>query len=273
MKIQYLGTAAAEGYPAIYCQCEACEKARELGGKDIRTRSQAIVDDKILIDFPADTYMHSLIHNVRLDKVRTCIITHDHHDHLYPADAGTRYGCNAHMKEESTLTFYGTAPSMAKIRLSIKGQVGPRIATEVIRPFEPFEAEGYKITPLRARHDVYCDPVIYLIEKDGKVLFYAHDTGDILEETFDYIEKNVKHIDFASFDCCGNETHIMVSHMNTETVVYAKERLEKMGVIDKNTICYVNHYSHNINRTHQELCDEMNKKGFGVSYDGEIVEF
>ena len=87
MKIQYLGTAAAEGYPALFCQCDSCERARELGGKDIRTRCQALVDDKILIDFPADTYMHALLHGFCLDKIETCLITHNHSDHLYPADA------------------------------------------------------------------------------------------------------------------------------------------------------------------------------------------
>ena len=51
MKIQYLGTAAAEGIPAIFCDCKTCQKARKLGGKEIRTRSQAIIDDRLLIDF------------------------------------------------------------------------------------------------------------------------------------------------------------------------------------------------------------------------------
>lgn len=60
MKIQYLGTAAAEGIPAIFCECDTCKKARSLGGRNIRTRSQAIIDENVLIDFPADTYMHFL---------------------------------------------------------------------------------------------------------------------------------------------------------------------------------------------------------------------
>ena len=31
MKLTYLGTAAAEGLPALFCNCEFCQKARELG--------------------------------------------------------------------------------------------------------------------------------------------------------------------------------------------------------------------------------------------------
>ena len=49
MKIKYLGTAAAEAFPAIFCNCKYCEEARELGGKNIRTRSQSLVNDDLLI--------------------------------------------------------------------------------------------------------------------------------------------------------------------------------------------------------------------------------
>ena len=49
MKFQYLGTAAAEGIPAFVCNCENCVRSREIGGRALRTRSQAIVDGKLLI--------------------------------------------------------------------------------------------------------------------------------------------------------------------------------------------------------------------------------
>ncbi len=39
MKLKYLGTAAAEGIPALFCNCKHCASARELSGKNIRTRS------------------------------------------------------------------------------------------------------------------------------------------------------------------------------------------------------------------------------------------
>ncbi|MCI9662064.1 MAG: hypothetical protein HFI80_11120, partial [Lachnospiraceae bacterium] len=66
MEIQYLGTAAAEGLPALFCGCEICKKARKAGGKEVRTRTQSIVDAKILIDFPPDTYTHALAYSLQL---------------------------------------------------------------------------------------------------------------------------------------------------------------------------------------------------------------
>ena len=78
MKIKFLGTAAAEGIPGIFCDCDTCEKARKNGGEFIGTRSQSVVDNKILIDFPPDTYHHILTHGLKLHKIHTLIITHPH---------------------------------------------------------------------------------------------------------------------------------------------------------------------------------------------------
>ena len=51
MKIKYLGTGAAEGIPAIFCNCSICKNAKNMKGKEIRTRCQAIIDEEIIIDF------------------------------------------------------------------------------------------------------------------------------------------------------------------------------------------------------------------------------
>ena len=56
MKLKYYGTGGGAGIPEIFCDCRVCRHAREVGGKDIRTRSQAVIDDKISIDFPVDTF-------------------------------------------------------------------------------------------------------------------------------------------------------------------------------------------------------------------------
>lgn len=82
MKIKYLGTGAFEGMPALFCGCEVCKRARAAGGKNIRSRSQALVNDELLLDFNADTCMHFQRYGLDLGKVRACLITHSHCDHL-----------------------------------------------------------------------------------------------------------------------------------------------------------------------------------------------
>ena len=48
MKITYLGTAASEGWPAEFCECDICRAAMKRGGRDLRLRSCALIDDDLL---------------------------------------------------------------------------------------------------------------------------------------------------------------------------------------------------------------------------------
>ena len=59
MKITYYGTSASEAWPALFCECEACRLARKYGGKNVRSRSQTLIDDTLLLDFPPDTNYHA----------------------------------------------------------------------------------------------------------------------------------------------------------------------------------------------------------------------
>ena len=54
MKFQYLGTAAAEDFPAVFCNCEYCQKARELGGKFLSADDYAFVFDRISSELGAN---------------------------------------------------------------------------------------------------------------------------------------------------------------------------------------------------------------------------
>ena len=83
MKIKYLGTGASEGIPGLFCHCPVCEYARRQGGKEIRTRAQAMVNEDILLDFGPDTYLHLLRYQLDLAKIRACLVTHTHGDHLF----------------------------------------------------------------------------------------------------------------------------------------------------------------------------------------------
>ena len=60
MKIQYWGTAAAEGVPGIFCSCDTCKAARIKKGRCVRTRSQLLINDDLLVDFGPDTFAHTL---------------------------------------------------------------------------------------------------------------------------------------------------------------------------------------------------------------------
>lgn len=91
MKVTYLGTAAAERVPAIFCNCRICRHAMEKKGREIRTQTQALLDDgKLLIDFPGDSYLHRLSGRVDYNRVEALLLTHWHSDHFYGEDLAYR---------------------------------------------------------------------------------------------------------------------------------------------------------------------------------------
>ena len=280
MKIQFLGTAAAEGVPAIFCDCENCQRSRERGGRNIRTRSQALIDDNILVDFPADTYMHFLKHQVPLSKIKTCIVTHSHSDHLYPAEIEMRKEGFAHVASEEPLTFY-------------VGESGYQMLTEVIRhadisdqdvkvvmiePFVPFEAEGYRITPLRASHAEETSPVVFVVEKDGKKLLYCHDTGNLCEESIAALRAVTKEkpLQLVSLDCteANNAVVPYVGHLNIAMGADLRQAFLDDGIADENTVFILNHFSHNAKDVvYDNFVTIAEREGFLVSYDSMEYEF
>ncbi len=278
MKIQYLGTAAAEGVPGLFCQCDNCVKARALGGKNIRTRSQSLIDGRLLIDFPADTYHHAITYGIDMATIRTCLITHDHGDHLYPLDiANRKAGMEAHLKEEVPLCFYGPRPACEKLN-AVAQRVNlietGRIQIQEIKPFLPFVAEGYTVTPLKAAHAERCEPVIYLIEKDGKSLLYGNDTGLFPEETWDYLKTCGVSFDLVSLDCTiGLWNGGWGMHMNLVEIRQTVDRMQEYNLVDDHTVLVANHFAHQSCGTYEELKAAADEIGFLTSYDGMTVEF
>lgn len=276
MKLQYLGTAAAEGVPGMFCTCDVCRKSMSAGGRNIRTRSQSIIDKKLLIDFPADTYWHMMTHGIPLSDIHTCLITHSHSDHLYPADLEMRSkGMAPIMHEEKPIVFYADESGYNMIMKTIEKfglDKQGRVLCEKISPFEPFEAEGYCIIPLRASHDPASTPVIFIIEKDGKRILYANDTGMFSAETWDYLKNYGKHMDLISLDCTMINGDSYWGHLNFDDCIKTRDMLREMGMVDNETVCVLNHFSHNGGLTYDELCEKAEKQGFLTSYDGMKIE-
>lgn len=275
MKIKFYGTAAAEGVPALYCTCPTCEHARKSGGKDVRTRSQTLVNDDLLLDFPADTYLHVLQGGLPLHNIRHILITHAHSDHLYPGDISMRGPGFSNLDESKTLHIYGGSGVGKEL---IKNEIIPVLMerniiqfTEV-QAFRAFTAGEYRVTPLKADHGTE-NPYIYLIEKEGKSLLYAHDTGYFPEETMEFLKQWNKTVDLASFDCCYSLKHCEKGHMGFDEVRTMEARLKEIGVIDEKTVRCINHFSHNNGLSYEEMNEYARTYGYLTTYDGMETEF
>lgn len=277
MKIRYLGTAAAEGWPALFCTCAACQTAAKRGGKNIRTRSQAVLDDRLLIDFPPDTYHHVLTGNLStLPQIQTLLVTHAHSDHFYPEDLMMRAWPYLLQEDTQKLTVYGNDAVQAQFNRAHKDDYNSRLAEYVtfrhILPYTPFEtAEGYTATALLANHNRAEACYIYLIEKDAKAMLYAHDTGLFPEATWDYLKG--RRLNLVSYDCTHGNEKEGTNHMGFPDIYACRQRLAEIGCVDAATIHVANHFSHGGGILHEEM-ETMNQgKNLLISYDGMTVAF
>lgn len=270
MKIKYLGTAAAEGIPGIFCDCDLCENARKIGGKEIRTRSQAVIDDTgLLIDFGMDTYLHCLSYGLRMDKINNVIITHSHQDHFYPEELLFRAEGFANVKEKP-LNFYGSSKVIEKAKNSLPDEFlnykgSNSVVFHTISAFKPILIDKYTVTPLLATHDNNEECFIFIIDDGLKKILYGNDTGLFPEKTMQYI-KNIK-FDLVSFDCTFGGKSEGTNHMGLPDNVEMKKRLIESNCIKEDTIFVVTHFSHNSENTHQQIVEIADQFGFITAFD------
>ena len=284
MRLTYLGTAAAEAAPALFCRCEHCLYARKVMGREIRTRSGAILDGVIKLDFGPDSYMQELKYGLDYSRVHSLLITHSHEDHFDLSEVLCRREVCAHLPEgEPPMTVYGNA----KVGEMLRGRMGDMLAFRRLTTFETVDVEGYQVTPLQAVHCVNRDggeyPVayrgktlfrweeafIYLIEKDGQRLLYAHDTDELTEDNIAFLRE--KRLDLVSLDCTNGYLEVeYVGHMGAQDDLNMRARLMDAGAADENTVFVANHFSHNGLKPFAVM-EEM-LPGFRVAYDGMTVE-
>ena len=276
MKVTILGTGAAEGIPALFCNCDTCRRARAAGGRDFRTRTQALVDDDLVIDFPPETFVHLSQAAVDASGIRTVLVTHTHGDHFYPAELLNRVRAYAHDPTAETLDFYGNADAAAVSAglFSCEGLAG-RARFSVVRPYETFAAGRYTVTALPAIHTHPEQSLLYLIESDDGALLWGTDSayfgGDY--GILGFLTRRGVKLDMVFLDCtralCEPDPG---RHMNAAQVAALAGEMRALGLTDERTFVAATHFSHNGGATCEDLRAFFAPRGIEVAYDGMCVD-
>ncbi len=280
MKIQYYGTGAGAGIPEIFCSCRVCNDARERRGKNIRTRSQAVIDDRLSIEFPVDTFLHTVYGGLDMRKIRHVLITHNHHDHFLPQDVLSRP-----VGYDEPVCFYSGERSIKGLKKMVDAleeayRSGTRIRTcnfrvecKTLQMYEPVAILDYEVIPLRARHAEDLDGLNFIIRSGEKHILWAHDTGLFHTVVWEYLKQSEIAFDFVSLDCTLKRgVQITKSHMDLDGCRQTAERLRKQGNLKEHAIIALSHIGHLVERTHDELEAEAAEYGMIVAYDGMVME-
>ncbi len=285
MKLQFLGTGAAEGVPAVFCDCSTCREARLRGEKEFHTRSQLLIDDELSIDFPPDSYYHSLRFGVELNSLKYILITHSHMDHFYAHDFILRGYKYAYGLPPYKLQIFGNL-EVKKVfeectRRELRDDVAEGLEFIELLPFSPFSfgSNGeYTVFPLKAQHSKTETALVFLLQKGNKTYLHLADTGLLPTESVDELEKYLrsknKKIDFITFDCTFlfREAGAISRHMGlTENKILRSEFLRR-GLVDENTRYAITHYSHNSAPFSENLQKAEREYGVIAAYDGCTVK-
>ena len=282
MNLTFLGTAAANAYPEAFCQCPHCTGARTLGGPSLRKRSAALIDDDLLIDLGPDIMTASFLHRRPLTKVRYCLQTHAHADHLDTSHFLSRspgYGVIGAPR----LHFYASAGTlhMAAQLLArdcapasfFDSEIGERLNLTLhqIEPLQSFSVGRYQVTAFPANHDPTVDPLLYAIQADGRSIFYGTDTASLPQETWQGFHQHNLQFDLVILDHTYGPNETSSDHLCARQFIAHVARMREEGLLADDAQVFATHIAHEGNPVHPELAAFAARHDYQVAYDGLTV--
>ncbi|MBQ4075897.1 MAG: hypothetical protein IJD39_11945 [Clostridia bacterium] len=294
MKLTFLGTAAAEMYPAPFCQCPHCTQARKEGGKNIRANSAALIDDDILLDMNVTSHYVAARLGISLAGVRHLLVTHPHTDHFEPDRLRWRRTTakgvppfdpaaglwSARFTETPEMTIHGNA----YVRERLDGVILPEVKAtaeydfhfELIEEGKWQDCGDFAFLPLRSNHGKQEGMAhTYLIRRGGKTLFYCTDCGGFDPDQLDILAR--QKIDLVVMEgtfglgAYANEDAPLPTgkgHMNLKKNEVLRAFLLDHGCITPDTPCILTHLCPHYTPPHAQFEKIARQSGFGVAYDG-----
>ena len=274
MKLKFLGTAAAEAVPALFCECEVCSYAKKFGGKDVRRRCSYLLDDDTMIDFGPDSNWQVNEFNIDLLKIKRIIVTHSHSDHLDGKEFLWRHAGYSQVSQKLKIL---ADESTHKLICQSTGADYEKLFLEevLLQPGIKVVEDDITILPVRANHDPKACPLNYIISRNGKNLLIANDTGWWSDESWEILKNSGIRLDMAVIEACGALKYPgwKHSHLSGDTCVEMRDELKKIGLIHDKTICVTNHFSHDGAPIHEKMEEFFNKNDIIVAYDGLTIDF
>ncbi len=290
MKITFLGTAAAEGYPDPFCRCDNCEGARKVGGRALRKRASALIDDQLLIDFGPDLLPASQIHNLPLADIRYAAQTHAHDDHLFPDNF--IYRTDRCMAEGVHDIEYAVSPFVArKIKEALVqhfrsgDDLGKnhfpsfRMDLVIQQQWEAVEFGPYELLAIPAVHAPGTEARILgirrksgLLHHGGKSLLYATDTAPMPDGVWERVADEGWAFDLVVMDCTHGTKQNSAVHHSLASMQQERERMREAGVVKDGARFIAHHFTHHSTPLPDELDRLAEKGGYEIAYDGMTVE-
>lgn len=274
MDFMFLGSAAAEGIPAIFCNCPVCNEARKRGGREMRGRTAYAWGESVRIDFGPDSLWQEQRYNLRSENLRHLLVTHSHEDHLDSHLLDYRRPGFSVVPEANILNIYGN-PGVGK---AIRNTLGRdydscRLNFVELEYFKPCSVpeENMVIHPLIADHMPSEKPMIYVIERNGQTILIGNDTGYFPDDDWTYLANKKFHFNLVILDCTMGKNDCRRGHMGAPATVEIFDRIRKENWTAPECRMVVNHFSHNGGWLQDDFESFFAPHEVEVGFDGKII--
>jgi len=251
--IKFLGTGAAEGIPAINCDCAHCTRARNEGGKLVRERNAILFSlpgYELLIDCAPD--IRSLINKYHITRLDGILATRSRYDHMG--------GIKEFEYWPGGLDFLAEDSLFEAIKREHWTEMLDAVMFHI--PYYPGASlyfSGFSIIPFAAR---LRQPIFGISVKEGNArVVYTSDTPVRLTN---YARRVMWQCDLLIVNTPTFDT-VSGNHITTVEAIELMKRVEAKQMI----LTYINHK----NKPHDELEEFVSQfQGVTVAYDGMVTE-
>ncbi len=177
----FMGTGAGCGVPAFFCDCPACEEAREnpeLARGDCGVMVSG--NERTLIDTPPDIRRYFEREDVK--EIDNLLFTHWHYDHV--GGLG-ELEYMVQLRTKRPIPTYASPYTLESIGKEFEYMMYC-VATAPLQPDQVLVLDDVSYTPLPVTHAL--GTYGYLIETEDTRLFYASDTAKLPPETAERIQ-------------------------------------------------------------------------------------
>ncbi len=259
MKLLFLGTGAAQNHITPESQIQ----------DGARRGSTLLIDGTILIDVSIQSFDFSKKLGLDTSAVTDIFITHTHDDHYAPSSL-LKYAAEAKVK----INLWCHRGAVEHLLLDETQAQAVNICP--LEVGETVETNNARVTALAANHIVSGDeqPLHYIIERNGKKLFYGCDGGWFLGQTWSQINKHKP--DGAVLECTVGDhpSDRRIGGHNTMPMVRILAAALKDGIMPESGIIMASHLGNMLHdyMSHEQIAEKFHAFGVLAAYDGMAVE-
>lgn len=286
-RVHVLGTSAAEGFPAPFCPCPPCSRARADGPRAARSRQSLLINDDLIVDFGPDSYARQIWRGLDLLSVRYILQTHAHRDHYCPDEIRNVLHPKAIMPPGRRLHLYGNAAVIEQAR-AVDGipaaAAGPddRLLLHLLAPGDRTDIGPYRVTSLPARHTQSETALLHIIEDRGNAILVGYDSQLFDDAIWAGLESWGGCLALVLLDCTmvdgldswpeGLERVVFGGHMSIDDNEAIRDGLLARGLADGRTRFVSTHFAHMFDPHPDRIAPLFAARGLEAAWDGLVID-